>query len=160
MDPFDAPGKDCHEVMDILDAYALGAVGRGEARVLERHVADCIRCWEELNKAQRTAALLALSIPMTEAPSHLGERIMDAAQGKGQETGFATGIFQRLRFTPPVAAGALGCAALAALAFTALMQFQMGDLRLGYAASMSLLLGVMHLLLAGLVFKLMRTERA
>jgi multiple sugar transport system permease protein len=38
--------------------------------------------------------------------------------------------------------------------------FQMGDLRLGYAASMSLLLGVIHMVLAGLVFKLLRTERA
>jgi multiple sugar transport system permease protein len=38
--------------------------------------------------------------------------------------------------------------------------FQMGDLRLGYAASMSLLLGLIHMALAGLVFKLLRTERA
>lgn len=38
--------------------------------------------------------------------------------------------------------------------------FQMGDLRLGYAASISLLLGIIHMVLAGLVFKFLRTERA
>ena len=38
--------------------------------------------------------------------------------------------------------------------------FQLGDLRMGYAASMALILGIIHMALSGLVFKLMRTERA
>ena len=38
--------------------------------------------------------------------------------------------------------------------------FQLGDQRLGYGAAMNLLLGVIHMILAGLVFKFMRTERA
>ena len=37
--------------------------------------------------------------------------------------------------------------------------FQFGDLRLGYAASMSLFLGLIHMILAGVTFKLLRTER-
>jgi multiple sugar transport system permease protein len=44
--------------------------------------------------------------------------------------------------------------------YTYQLAFQFGDLRLGYAASMSLLLGIVHMVLAGLVFKYMRTERA
>ncbi len=44
--------------------------------------------------------------------------------------------------------------------YTYRLAFLFGDLRLGYAASISLLLGVIHMILAGLVFKYMRTERA
>jgi ABC-type sugar transport system permease subunit len=40
------------------------------------------------------------------------------------------------------------------------LAFQQGDLRLGYAAAMYLLLGLIHMVLAGLVFKFFRTERA
>lgn len=39
------------------------------------------------------------------------------------------------------------------------LAFQQGDLRLGYAASIYLLLGLIHMLLAGVVFRLFRTER-
>jgi ABC-type sugar transport system permease subunit len=37
--------------------------------------------------------------------------------------------------------------------------FQFGDLRLGYAAAMSLLLGLIHMVLSGITFKVLRTER-
>lgn len=37
--------------------------------------------------------------------------------------------------------------------------FQFGDLRLGYAAAMSLLLGLIHMTLSGVTFKVLRTER-
>jgi len=37
--------------------------------------------------------------------------------------------------------------------------FQFGDLRLGYAAAMSLLLGLIHMVLAGVTFRVLRTER-
>jgi ABC-type sugar transport system permease subunit len=38
--------------------------------------------------------------------------------------------------------------------------FEVGDMRMGYAAAMSLVLGVIGMLISGLVFKLLRTERA
>lgn len=38
--------------------------------------------------------------------------------------------------------------------------FSVGDMRMGYAASMSLVLGLISMLLSGVVFKLLRTERA
>jgi multiple sugar transport system permease protein len=44
--------------------------------------------------------------------------------------------------------------------YTYQIAFQLGDLRLGYAAAMNLLLGLVHMILAALVFKYMRTERA
>ena len=123
---------DCQEVLELLDAYALGAADKTEADGLERHVADCIRCWDELNKAQRAAALVALSIPLKEAPERLGRRILSAAQrekggGRGQPAG--RGFGERLRLGWPAAAGALGLAGLAALAFAAFLQVEMNDLR-------------------------------
>lgn len=38
--------------------------------------------------------------------------------------------------------------------------FKVGDLRMGYAASMSLVLGIISMILSGLIFRLLRTERA
>lgn len=38
--------------------------------------------------------------------------------------------------------------------------FSVGDMRMGYAAAMSLVLGVISMLLSGLIFKMLRTERA
>lgn len=38
--------------------------------------------------------------------------------------------------------------------------FRVGDLRMGYAASMSLILGLIGMIISGVIFKLLRTERA
>lgn len=38
--------------------------------------------------------------------------------------------------------------------------FQVGDMRMGYAAAMSLVLGLISMLISGLVFRFLRTERA
>jgi len=38
--------------------------------------------------------------------------------------------------------------------------FQFGDLRLGYAAAMSLFLGVIHMVASGVAFRVLRTERS
>ncbi|HET8944105.1 MAG TPA: zf-HC2 domain-containing protein, partial [Dehalococcoidia bacterium] len=70
---------DCEHVREILDAYAIGAAETADARAIEEHVADCVRCWEELSKARQTAALLALTSPMSKAPAALEGRIVDAA---------------------------------------------------------------------------------
>lgn len=38
--------------------------------------------------------------------------------------------------------------------------FSVGDMRMGYAAAMSLVLGVISMIISGVIFKLLRTERA
>jgi len=120
---------DCQAVMDLLDAYALGAVDKAEAKEIEAHVADCVRCWDELNRAQRTAALLVLSVPVQEAPAALGERIIGMARDERRLSPFGQGWLQRLGLGRPVAVGAVGVAGLAALVFSAFLQVQMNDLR-------------------------------
>lgn len=122
---------DCSEIRDILDAYAISATSPEENDFVETHVAECIRCWDELTKAQRTAALLALSSPIEEAPEHLEKKIMAEARrdlaGIRQER--RTPLFERLRFGWSTAAAGLGAASIAALAFAGFLQAQVNDLR-------------------------------
>ncbi|MCH8813511.1 MAG: anti-sigma factor [Chloroflexi bacterium] len=117
---------DCEQVAEILDAYSLGASEPDEARGLEEHVSDCVRCWEQLNEAQRAAAMLALAIPVEDAPAGLEERIIREA---ARESRPATSIFDRFRVGWPTAAGAFGLAGVAALVFAAVLQVQLSDLR-------------------------------
>ena len=120
---------DCEEVIELLDAYALGAAEIADSRTIEDHVADCVRCWEELSKAQRTAALVALSVPIEAAPAGLEARIMQAAARERQTASNQRSEGARVRFGWPATAGALGLAAAAALAFASFLQIQMNDLR-------------------------------
>ncbi|MBI2913753.1 MAG: anti-sigma factor [Chloroflexi bacterium] len=120
---------DCAEVRELLDAYALGAADRREGKALEEHVADCVRCWDELNRAQRTAAMLALAVPIQEAPPLLRERILARAKEERRPSGLASGFRQLFGRRWPALAGALAAAAVAALALAAFLQVQMDDLR-------------------------------
>ncbi len=120
---------DCRDVKELLDAYALGAAARDEARALEEHARDCVRCWEDLNQAQRTAALLALSLPLQPAPAGLRERILAQAQREVSRPRSALRRPDLLRRGWPAAAAAFAAAAAAALAFAAFLQVQVADLR-------------------------------
>ena len=123
---------DCSEVRDIIDAYALGAGSPEDAALIESHVAECVECWNELGKAQRTAALLALSAPMMDVPEGLEDRIMaialeEAAVSERPEQ--RPPLFQRLGLSWASAAAGLGVTSIAALAFAGILQAQVNDLR-------------------------------
>jgi hypothetical protein len=122
---------DCNKVLEVLGAYALGAATPEEASWVEEHVADCVKCWDELGREQRTAAMLSLAVPIEQAPADLGRRIITQAQR--EKDGFRTepkaGIFQRLRMSWPAAAGAFGAASLAAIVLSGLLQMQLNDLQ-------------------------------
>jgi hypothetical protein len=120
---------DCEQVRELLDAYALGAADPADAAVVEEHVADCVRCWDELSKGQQTAALLALTVQIEEAPARLGERIIAQAQRERSPGSKSPGIWSRLRMPWPATAGALGIASLAALVVSAFFGLQVQDLR-------------------------------
>jgi hypothetical protein len=125
---------DCSEVRDIIDAHALGAGTPEDAALIESHVAECVDCWNELGKAQRTAALLALSAPMVDVPEGLEDRIMSIAR---QEAELETKerpepqppLLQRLGLSWASAAAGLGVASVAALAFAGFLQTEVNDLR-------------------------------
>lgn len=122
---------DCEQVRELLDAYALGASDAGEGDGLEEHVADCVRCWEELTKSQQTAAMLALAIPIETPPEYLERRVMAQAEVQ-RPPAVATasgGLFSRLNLGWPATAGALAVASVVALAFAAVLQVQLTDIR-------------------------------
>jgi anti-sigma factor RsiW len=123
---------DCSEIRDIIDAYALGAGSQEEAAQIEAHVAECVRCWEELGKAQRTAALLALSAPMQDVPEGLEDRIMAIARQEAEADERPKGrqpLLRRLRLSWASAAAGLGVAGIAALTFAGVLQAQVNDLK-------------------------------
>ena len=119
----------CERVGEVLDAYALGAAEKTEADSVERHITDCVRCWEELNRAQRATAMLALAIPMRQAPLRVQEGILAQIAREGRRAPAGPGLLQRFRLNWQMAAGALGAAGVAALVFAAVLQVQVSDLR-------------------------------
>jgi hypothetical protein len=64
----------------MLEAYALGAVEPEEGAHIEEHLAECLACWEHLSESQRTAALLALAVPLEEPRESLRQRIIARAK--------------------------------------------------------------------------------
>ena len=124
---------DCSEIRDIIDAYALGAGSPEEAAQIESHVAECVRCWDELGKSQRTAALLALSAPMKDVPEGLEDRIMAIARQEAaavdERPERRQPVLQRLRLSWASAAAGLGVTSIAALAFAGVLQAQVNDLK-------------------------------
>ncbi|HEY5640699.1 MAG TPA: anti-sigma factor [Dehalococcoidia bacterium] len=123
---------DCTEVRDIIDAYALGVGAADEAAGIEAHVAECVRCWDELGKAQRTAALLALSSPMKDVPEGLEDRIMAIARQEAaaeERPARRQPLLQRLRLSWGSTAAGFGAASVAALAVAGVLQAQVNDLK-------------------------------
>lgn len=126
MDAFEKRNRGCEDVQEHLDAYALGALEPAETEEVERHVAGCVECWEEMLKSQRTAALLALSVPIQQAPAYLGNRILAAAELDHAKVRRARGLrLPGWRAT----ARALSVAGVGALALAVFLQVQLSDLR-------------------------------
>jgi FtsZ-binding cell division protein ZapB len=121
---------DCEHVRELLDGYALGAASREEADAVERHIADCLGCWEELGKSQQTAALLAISVPIRPAPPHLEQRVLARIERErvGVREEPRPSFWERFRISWPATAGALGAASVAAILFSSFLQMQVSDL--------------------------------
>ncbi len=122
---------DCTEILDVLGAYALGAADAEETKWVEEHVADCVKCWEELEREQQAAALLSLAVPIESVSPRLEARIISQAQRDkvGVRTEPRPNIFQRLRLGWPATAGAFGVASVAAIVFSSALQMQVQDLQ-------------------------------
>jgi len=121
---------DCEQVRELLDGYALGASDGAETRIIEEHVADCVRCWEELSSSQAAAALLALSVRIEHPSEQLERRIMARAQRESAPFAERRPLWQRFRWSPwPATAGAFGAVSLAALAVSGVLMFQIKDVQ-------------------------------
>lgn len=121
---------DCDEIRELLDAYALGASESGEVKAIEEHVADCVRCWDELSAAQATAALLALSVPIEPAPEHLERKIMAQAQREAAPATERKSFWRRWGLNAwPATAGAFGAVSVVALALSGLLLLRVQDVQ-------------------------------
>jgi anti-sigma-K factor RskA len=70
----------CEELQELYELYALGAVDPAERQQIEEHLAqDCAACKTEFARAQRVAALLALSTPVAGPPKRLRDRVLALA---------------------------------------------------------------------------------
>jgi anti-sigma-K factor RskA len=74
-DPLDT-GPAHERYADDLAAYALGALEKGEAEELRRHLEDCDACRRQLRWLQPAVDLLPTSVPQREPPPRLRKRLM------------------------------------------------------------------------------------
>src|SRR3989475_11553288 len=124
-DAFDRLDTGCAETMELVDAYALGALENQAPAALQQHLAACAPCREELSKSQRTAALLSLSVRIEQAPSSLRARIFAMAETEKYD------LPAWRRFLPSrrTSTRALAFGGVAALAFAVFLQAQLTNLR-------------------------------
>jgi anti-sigma-K factor RskA len=113
------------ETAELLGVYAIDAVEGDEAAAVERHLATCPRCTEEVARHHQTTALLANT--GSDAPAELWEQI-SARLGPRPTPPAANYDIGRLRTRRrAVRAAAGGLAAAAAIAI-ALLGFEVGRL--------------------------------
>jgi hypothetical protein len=109
-------GGDCAHCRSELGVYVLGAIGPAERAWVDEHLADCLRCREEL------AALAGLPGLLRRVPPDLALRALtdapaDAPSGPGVDRLISrvTVIRRRRRLTAAAAALVIGIAAAAGL---------------------------------------------
>jgi anti-sigma-K factor RskA len=67
---------------DDIAAYLLGALEPGEAAELERHVAGCAECEEELQRLRPAVQVLPETVERLEAPAALRGRLMEQVRSE------------------------------------------------------------------------------
>lgn len=81
--PTTGPGPSAADLHTLTGAYALDAVDDLERRAVERHLADCEACREEVRGFRETAAALADGVALA-APAGLRERVLAQARTTAQ----------------------------------------------------------------------------
>lgn len=68
------------QVVDLIPAYALNSLDSAEAEFVDRHLADCASCREELTAYQAVVDMLPLAVPDAEPSPQLKDRLMAKAK--------------------------------------------------------------------------------
>jgi len=79
-----APDHD--ELRDDLAAYALGALERGEADRLRRHLESCEDCRRQLQWLEEAVELLPRTVEQLEPPARLRASLMETVRAESLET--------------------------------------------------------------------------
>jgi anti-sigma-K factor RskA len=92
---------------DDIAAYLLGALEPGEAAELERHIAGCADCEQELQRLRPAVRVLPETVERVEAPAALRARLIEQvrSEGAGSEAAPAARREPRWRFGPRPLAG-------------------------------------------------------
>jgi anti-sigma-K factor RskA len=70
---------------DDLPLYAVGALTREESQQIERHLAECAGCREELRGFQEAASHIAMAVPPSAPPALLKTRLLARLEGEQLE---------------------------------------------------------------------------
>lgn len=109
---------------DDIAAYLLGALEPGEAAELERHIAGCPECEEELERLRPAVQVLPETVEPVEAPAALRGRLMEQVRSEAAGAQEAPAVRRAPRWQ-------LGLRPLTGLAVLALVIAAIG----GYAIS-------------------------
>jgi hypothetical protein len=125
----------CAEFQDLAAVVALDTAEADEVRRVEEHAEACPTCRGWLDELRSAAAGLGMLVPQIDPPSELRERMVAAVRREPRPNAFARRLAPRgLRRRPRLSAAWLVAAAsfivaIASLAWVALLQLQISDLR-------------------------------
>ena len=102
---------------DDIAAYLLGALEPGEAAELERHIAGCPECEEELRRLRPAVRVLPETVERVEAPPALRSRLMEQVRSEaaGSQAAPAAHRAPRWRFGLRPLAGLAAALVVAAI---------------------------------------------
>jgi len=124
----------CDEFLDLAAGVALYAANAEDVRRVEEHADACPTCRASLDDFRAFAAGLGTLVPQLEPPSAVRERLFETVRREPRQLAFArrlvprSGRRPRLSAAWRVAAASL-VVAIASLAWVAILQVQITDLR-------------------------------
>lgn len=126
----------CDEFLDLAAAVALDASEAEDIRRVEEHAATCDQCRLWLDEFRSTAAAMALSVPQLDPPPAVRARVFETVRRKPRTLPIVRRLWPRAvgARRPRLSAAWLVAAAsfvvaLASLAWVAMLQAQITDLR-------------------------------
>jgi predicted anti-sigma-YlaC factor YlaD len=124
----------CDEFLDLAAGVALDAGEPGDIRVVEEHAGACPECRARLDQFRSTAAALGAIVPQTDPPPVVRERLFDAVRREPKPFAAVRRLWPRAGRRPKLSAAWLVAAAslvlaVASLAWVAVLQLQISDLR-------------------------------
>lgn len=124
----------CDEFLDLAAVVAVDAADPEDVRRVEDHAASCPDCGAQLDAFRAAAAGLAAFVPQVEPPPDLRERVLASVQREPRQLGLVRRMWPRAVRRPRLSAAWLVAAAsmvvaVVALAWVAVLQLQITDLR-------------------------------
>ena len=119
----------CEEFLDVAAGVALDGTSDEDVHRVEQHARECPDCHAWLEEFRSSAAALGTAVVQVEPPAELRTRVMDAVRHEPRRVPFAA-RWSRPRVSPAwLVAAASFVVAVAALAWVAVLQVEISDMR-------------------------------